>query len=262
MKVWNNIKPITYLMLLTILSCSTPKNISYFQELGNLEEINTNKTPQIKYKPYDIISINVSATDPETAAPFNNSREAISSSNLESSNAGATDAANYLINSNGKISFPVIGDIKVSNLTNIDVETIIKNKLKPYINNPIVSVKLENFKVTVLGEVRSPGPIFIDNEQLNIIEAIGLAGDLNIQGQRENITLIRKVNNKKVAYKIDLTSKEIFNSPVYYLAQNDVIYVEPNSSRKRASLDNNWQKILTAASSVVGIILTILVITR
>lgn len=262
MKVWHKLKLITYLLLLTIMSCSTPKNVTYFQEFKNLEEITTNKSTEIKYKPNDIISITVSATDPETVSPFNSAGIALNSSETQSSKASTTSATNYLVSSNGTISFPIIGDIKVVNQTSNQVKENIETKLKKYIDNPIVSVKLENFKVTVLGEVRQPGPIFIDNEQLNIIEAIGLAGDLNIQGKRQNITLIRKVDNKEVAYKIDLTSKEVFSSPVYYLAQNDIIYVEPNSSRKRASLDNNWQKILSAASSVVGIILTILIITR
>lgn len=249
------------LLILSIMSCSAPKNITYFQGLQNLDEINiTNKT-ETKYKPQDIISILVSAADPESAIPFN-SNTTINTSEVESTNSVSSNASKYLIDTNGIIEFPVIGQLKVAELTNTEVKQLIKKKLKPYIKNPIISVKLENFKVTILGEVKSPGAITIDNEHITLIEAIGLAGDLSILGKRTNITVLRKKGNTQVVYKVDLTSKEIFNSPVYNLMQNDVVYVEPNTSRKKASRDNEWSRILTSTSSILGIIISIILLTR
>ena len=134
--------------------------------------------------------------------------------------------------------------------------------MKKYIKKPIVSVQLENFKITVLGEVTKPGPITINNEQITLIEAIGLAGDLGIKGKRTNITVIRDNNDKKIVHKVDLTSKNIFSSPVFYLSQNDIIYVEPNTSKTKESRTSNWPQVLTSVGSLLGIIISVIVLTR
>ncbi|MFK8059998.1 MAG: polysaccharide biosynthesis/export family protein [Polaribacter sp.] len=252
-----------FLLFLLIFSCGTPKDIAYFQGLKNKQEITALTKVITTYKPQDIISIVVSAEDPETALPFNISSSSLASKN-GASNLGATSstAPMYLLDANGMIEFPVIGQLKIANLSNVEVKTMIKKKLKTYIKNPIVTVKLENFKITILGEVNNPGPFTINNEQINILEAIGLAGDLSISGKRTNITVIRVKNNKQIVHKLDLSSQEIFNSPVYYLAQNDIIYVEPNTSKKKASRSNDWLPILTSITSVLGIIISVIAITR
>ena len=271
MITWNNsiklieLKTITSIFILTFLfsSCSAPKDITYFQGLKNLEEVTTSNDVSAIYKPQDIISIIVSASDPETAMPFNKVPTSVSSDNdgLTTSTL-SSKVSKYLIDSNGMIEFPVIGELKISGLTNSEVKKIIKSKLKTYINNPIVSVKLENFKVTVLGEVNKPGPFMVNNERITLIEAIGLAGDLSIQGKRTNITVIRASNNKQTVYKVDLTSKDVFNSPVYYLVQNDIVYVEPNSYKAKSSRSNNNSRILGSVASVLGIIISIIAVTR
>jgi len=271
MEIWNIIakrvvlKRIVCIFFLLILvsSCGTPKNIAYFQELENLEEVTTSPRIVAKYKPQDIISIVVSAPDPETAIPFNLGTSSVTT-NSESSltSAASSGVSKYLLDSNGMIEFPVIGALKISGLSNAEVKELIKEKLKTYIKNPIVIVQLENFKVTVLGEVSNPGPFTIENERVTIIEALGLAGDLGIQGKRTNITVIREENDKQVIHKVDLTSKDIFNSPVYYLAQNDVVYVEPNKSRARASKNSNWPRILSSSASVLGIIISLIAISK
>lgn len=265
MKVWNTKttpKRVAYtLLLLSIMSCSTPKNIAYFQGLENLEEVTITNKQEIRYKPQDIISIVVVASDPETAIPFN-SNAPMNTSKEGTLNSTSPEASRYLLDANGMIEFPVIGQLKVSGLTSYGVKEMIKEKLKLYIKNPIVSVKLENFKVTILGEVNSPGAILIDNERVTLIEALGLAGDLSIQGKRTNVTVIRKEDNKQVVHKVDLTSKNMFNSPVYHLAQNDIVYVEPSTSRKKVSRDNEWSRILASTSSILGIIISIILLTR
>ena len=116
--------------------------------------------------------------------------------------------------------------------------------------------------MTILGEVNNPGPFNIANERITLLEAIGLAGDLGIKGKRTNITVIREQDDVQTVHKVDLTSKEIFNSPVYYLAQNDVVYVEPNESQIKTSKNNNWPRILTSVTSVLGIIISVIAITQ
>lgn len=271
MEIWNIIakrvvpKAIVRISLLLILvsSCTAPKDIAYFQTLENLEEVTRRTKIIVKYKPQDIISIVVSASDPETAIPFNLGTPSVTSNAGSSiTSTASSGVSKYLLDSNGMIEFPVIGTLKVSGLSSAEVKEMIKEKLKTYIKNPIVTVQLENFKVTVMGEVNNPGPYTINNERITIIEALGLAGDLGIQGKRTNITVIREENNKQIIHKVDLTSKDVFNSPVYYLAQNDVVYVEPNTSRTRASKTSNWPRILTSATSVLGIIISLIVISK
>ncbi len=253
-----------FALLLVVLtfSCKAPKDIVYFQESENLEQITSSNRFIATYKPQDIISIKVSAPDVDTAIPFNAGAISLSSENgaLTTSNVSSSPA--YLVDANGMIEFPVLGTLTVGGLSSVEVKEMIKEKLKVYINDPIVSVQLENFKITILGEVRNPGPITIANERITLIEALGIAGDLDIQGKRTNITVIREENNTQTIHKVDLTSKEVFNSPVYYLAQNDIVYVEPNASKAKTSKNSNWTRTLTSVTSVLGIIISVIAITR
>lgn len=254
-----------FLLISTIFcaSCGAPKDVSYFQELENLEEIDASTTPIITYKPQDIISIAVTAPDPETALPFNGQTSNIAEDGTLSSGSVASSTSSiYFIDANGMIEFPIIGSLKVAGLTNSEVKELLKEKLTAYIKDPSVSVKLQNFRITILGEVNNPGPFTIENEQVTLIEAIGMAGDLGIQGKRTNVTVIREKQGKQVIHKVDLTSKDIFNSPVYYLNQNDVVYVEPNDSKARLSRTTNWPRVLTSVTSVLGIIISVIAITR
>jgi len=254
----------TYIsLILVIFSCKGPKDIVYFQESENLEEITSSHHFRATYKPHDVISIKVSAPDADTAIPFNAGTVSLSSENGALTNeATSSTMPSYLIDANGMIEFPVIGELKIAGLSSVEVKDLIKSKLKEYINDPIVSVQLENFKITILGEVNSPGTLNIENERITVIEALGFAGDLGIQGKRTNITVIREENNTQTIHKIDLTSKDVFNSPVYYLAQNDIVYVEPNESKAKSSKNNNWPRVLTSITSVLGIIISVIAITR
>ncbi|WP_299767277.1 polysaccharide biosynthesis/export family protein [uncultured Dokdonia sp.] len=249
-------------LVLFIVSCKAPKDIVYFQESENLEQITSGSHFIATYKPHDIISIKVSAPDAETAIPFNAGTVSSSSESGALTASTTTSRPSYLIDTNGMIEFPVLGELKVGGRSSAEVKAMIKDKLTEYINNPIVSVRLENFKITILGEVQSPGAITINNERITLIEALGLAGDLGIQGKRTNITVIREENSKQVIHKVDLTSKDIFSSPVYYLAQNDVVYVEPNASKAKSSKNSNWPRVLTSVTSVLGIIISVIAITQ
>jgi len=174
---------------------------------------------------------------------------------------GRTTLQSYLVDSNGNIDFPVLGTLKLAGLNRIQATAMIKDMLKEYLNNPIVIVRNVNFKVSVLGEVRNPGVYTIQNDRITILEALALAGDLTIQAERHNVMVIREEGNKKTYNRVNLTSEEIFNSPMYYLTQNDVIYVTPNNAQVKGStigpststLLTGISILLTAAAIVVSI---------
>ncbi len=240
-------------LLVAVSSCKTPTDIVYFQNVSDLEKINSTNsfTPVLKVD--DVVSILVSASDMDAARPFNLQGASIPmGENGASGDTGAVGAEpTYLIDEKGNIEFPVLGQLKLAGLTRVQVKDMIKEKLTIYIKDPIVSVRLKNFKITVIGEVTSPGSYTIPNERVTVIEALGMAGDLSIQGKRKNVMVIRENDGVNTYHRLDLTSKNIFESPVYYLAQNDVLYVEPNDSRIRQSRTN--RNVLGIVLSIIGV---------
>ncbi len=248
------------LVLVSVFSCKVPTDVIYFQDSANKEEISSSNSFTPVFKVDDIVSILISAADMDAARPFNLMQgSSITTSSLGEAgigNAGGNGAPEptYLIDEEGNIDFPVLGRLKIAGLTRIQVKEMIKEKLKIYINDPIVSVRLKNFKITVMGEVARPGSYTIPNERVTIIEALGLAGDMTIKGKRENVMVIRENDGVNTYHRVDVTSKSIFESPVYYLAQNDVLYIEPNVSRIRESKTRN--NTLGVIISIIGVIIS------
>ena len=185
-------------------------------------------------RPDDLISIQVSAMDPDVVRPFMLGGTVVAAGN----NSTTTNPPTYLIDANGTIEFPVLGTLKLAGLNRKEAILLIKDRLKNYVSNPIVNMRILNFKVTVLGEVKTPGVFTIVNERVTLPEAIGLAGDLNITGIRKNVLVVREKDGKKVETRVDLTSRDVFKSPVFYLNQNDLVYVEPNKTRINASVNS------------------------
>ena len=240
--------------LILLAACGSKKDIVYFQNASSFETMVDTDTYVSKFKVGDIVGIHVSTLDADASRPFNLSGLTLGSGegSVDSGNPGQVD---YLIDRNGNIEFPVLGTLKIQGLSPAEVKDMLREKLSAdYLNNPIINVRLKSFKVTVLGEVRSPGTFLVTGERITILEALGLAGDLTIKGMRKNVLVIRDFNGTKVYTRIDLTKKEVMKSPVFYLTQNDVIYVEPNKSAVSAStLDNRVSlifSILTLASTV------------
>lgn len=258
---YNKIFTVAFLITL-FFSCKTPLDVAYFQDTKNLEKINSSNTFSPVFKSDDILSITVSAADMDTARPFNLSQgislpsASAGGGSGSSSSSGSSQAPTYLIDAEGNIEFPVLGQLKVAGLSRIQLKNLLKTKLKTYINDPIVSVRLQNFKVTVLGEVRRPGTFSISNERLTVVEALGMAGDLTIKGKRQNVIVVRESDSLKTYHKIDLTSKNIFNNQAYYLTQNDIVYVEPNKSQKRRSQTND--NAFGVVLSLVGVVFSAL----
>src|SRR5690606_16890226 len=164
----------------------------------------------------------------------------------------------YSIDVNGEIDFPKLGKIKLGGKTRTQAMELLRNEVSKYILDPGISMEVRNFRVTVLGEVKTPGSFPINNDRITLLEAIGLAGDLTINGVRNNVLVIREQNGQKEEYRVDLTKKDALNSPVYYLAQNDVIYVEPNGARIQSSKYTQNTTIFVSVASVLITVISVL----
>lgn len=235
--------------ILILSSCASRKDIVYFQ--GN-EQVNTDNYYSFRFKKDDFISINISGID-ESSYKLFNSPQSVTNLNKGYTN-GVPPINGYLIDVKGNIDFPVLGTIKLEGLTRFEAIELFKSKLKDYLQNPVITIQIQNFRVTILGEVRNPGTFTIPNEKISILESIGLAGDLTINAVRSNIKVIREENNIKKEYLIDITKKDFINSPVFYLNQNDIVYIEPNRAKINSS-------IVSSAAGVFISIATLLVTT-
>lgn len=243
-----------YLILFMVfISCTSEKKLVYFQ--GQLNNSETNKNYNPVFHTDDLLSITVIGQDESTVKPFNLPIQNFNSS-IGGYTSGAPTAPGYLIDSNGNIEFPVVGQVKIAGLSRTKAIELLKNELKPYLNNPTIIIRVLNFKVTVLGEVKTPGTFTIPNERVTLPEALGIAGDLLITAKRKTIKVIRDVDGKKSEYTVDLTSKDLFNSPVYYLNQNDLIYVEPNRAKINSSVVNpaNAGIVISAVSLIITVL--------
>lgn len=236
------------------LSCASKKDIVYFQDASDFETIVTKNTNPYKFKVDDVVSINISTLDPEASTPFNI---------YKGSEEGGVrpEQLDYIIDVDGNIDFPVLGKVKLQGLSSKEANALITDKLTGYLKDPIVNLRLKNFTVTVLGEVRRPGTYPVNGAQITLFEALGLAGDLTIKGLRNNVLVIRDFNGTKVYNRVDLTKKQALDSPVYYLTQNDIVYVEPNNSAvKESNLDNRTSIAISIISTLITS--TVVLITR
>lgn len=257
---------------LILSSCSTPKDVTYFQDVQPGLEIPVVTETPITLEPNDKISIIVSTSDPRLNALFNlpigTTRLSGDTQSSQPSNSSNGEVAPYTINKAGDINFPVLGRLHIEGMTRDQVSEYIRRELisRDLAKNPIVTVEYLNLAVSVMGEVNSPGRYGISREDFTIIDALSAAGDLTIYGQRENIKVIREENGKQKAYYINLNSgRDIAQSPVYYLKQGDVIYVEPNYTKKRTKTPNGnlwstpsiWITLLSTAISVATLVITL-----
>lgn len=252
--ILNKINPIHFFVfivsLLYLSSCSSPKEVAYFQNAKSFETVVDTDTFVPRFKVDDNISIFVSTLDPEASLPFNLIRPI--------GTAGG-EVVNYFVDIDGYIDFPVLGKIKLLGLTIDEAKELIKGRLEEgYLKDPVVNIQILNFKVSVLGEVNSPGTFVINGERISVLQALAQAGDLTIKGRRDNILVVRDFNGSKTYTRIDITNKEVFNSPVYYLTQNDIIYVEPNhSAATRYFGDSRIGTILSISTFALGIIILV-----
>ncbi len=235
------------------------RNLVYFSDLGDqeiyAEEINSKPLePTIEYG--DMLNILVSSSNAEANQPFN--RGSIQSTNnlTENNNIKSIDADGYLVDNQGDIDFPVLGQVHVGGMTKNDAKSKLTDLLKEYLNDPIITIRYLNYKITVLGEVNNPDTFTIPSERVNIIEALGMAGDMTVYGKRENVLLIKETGDKRKIVRLNLNDSHILDSPYYYLQPNDIVYVEPyKSKREQASLTRSNISIFLSVISALSLVL-------
>lgn len=247
------------IVLILATSCFTPKKVLYLQDLGQgmEEELNVNYGAKIQKD--DLLQILILAQTPEAAKPFNQSALIQEMSNSSGNNP---EQSAYLVDIEGCVDLPILGHMAVEGMSTLDLKTKITQELvqKNLIKDPVVLVRILNFKVLVLGEVKSPGAIEVKGERITLLDAISEAGDLTMQGRRDRVAVIREEAGKRSVHYLDLKSKSIFDSPYFYLKQNDVVYVEPNDVKsvqyRSGQLGNvtPWISVLSSMLSLVTLI--------
>lgn len=243
--------------LLLLGSCSSHKNIAYMQD-G--EYLKYTEQPPFLYDahilPKDLLTITVHCSEPELAAPFNLNGNLQSPATTGSTGStGSTPQQTYLVDNNGDIDFPILGKLHLGGLTKGAAETMICERLKAYLKEePIVNVRMVNYKFSVLGEVGKPNTFTVANEKVNVFEALAMAGDMTIFGKRDNVKLLRAdEQGRKEIILLNLQDPGIVSSPYYYLQQNDILYVEPGKSKIRSSEMGSitpWISILSVLTSL------------
>ncbi|MDP4238362.1 MAG: polysaccharide biosynthesis/export family protein [Bacteroidota bacterium] len=257
-----NFPLILFLSILFMSSCANVKDIAYFQKVDNKvvplkNQRNSSGLYDAHIKAKDILSITVVSTEPETSKIYNLVVPQISDDANQNSLLSQPTLQSYLVDNDGNIDFPVFGKIKVAGLTRKEVELLLLEKLSTAFSKeiPIVTIRIVNYSVNILGEVQRPGKFTTTNDRLTIFEALALAGDLTIYGRRDNVKVLREnATGYKEYITLNLNDKNIIYSPGYYLEQNDVVYVEPNKSRSRSS---NYGAAETFGISSLSVLLTL-----
>ena len=247
-------------LLLLISSCATRRDIVYFQDAADYVPEKITQSFQVKIQTDDLLSITVNSKNPELALPFNLPTIAYQAGKADQLSS-SQQMQSYQVNADGVIDFPILGTIQVLGLTRMELTDLVKKKLIDggYMDDPVVSVKLMNYKVSVLGEVTRPGMIDVNSDRITVLEAISKAGDLTIYGKRGTVLVIREENGVREVAKLNLKSVELFKSPYFYLQQNDVVYVEPNKSKIGQSTYNSNLPLLISSLSILTTIVLVFV---
>ena len=252
-------------IVLLLDACSSAKQVAYFQNIDSTSLTASKGLYDARIMPKDLLTITVVTSDPSTSKPFNLS---IQNTLGTDGRLGSTTGSllQYLVNNDGDIDFPVVGTVHVAGLTKDQCEDLIKSKVKPYLaesENPVVTVSMSSYRVTVAGEVTSPKVVPVSTEKMSVLEALAQAGDLTIYGRRDNVLLIREnADGQKEAHRLNLNDANIINSPYYYVQQNDYIYVEPNSVKAKNSAIGQsttlWFSFVSILTSVASLVVNII----
>ena len=242
------------LAVLLLSSCGASKNVAYIQ---NSDDVNYEKSSFLydaRIMPKDQLTISVNTVDPEVSLPYNLLLQNSYAQGRTMSTGGGT-LMPYLVDNDGYINFPVIGRLHVSGLTKSECENLILEKIRRYMaedQNPVVTVRMSSYSISVLGEVAHPGSFQVSREKITIFEALAQAGDLTIYGVRDRVKLIREdASGKKEVHTLNLNDANLLNSPYYYLQQNDVVYVEPNNVKAQNSKVGQTTTLWFSATSIL-----------
>ncbi len=241
-------KIIHLVMLLFLASCASKKDVFYFQDIGNTPLQNSFKFLNIQ--PGDILDIQIKAFNLESVIIF---QRQYSNQNNQTQNQNRV-VDGYLVGEDGNINLPIIGSVDTNGKSTNSLALEIQEKLSPYVKNPSVNIRILNFRISVLGEVQNPGTYSVMEERMSIPQALGLAGDLSINGDRNQVLLIRNQDGNSVHHIIDITKSEFLQSDFYFLRQNDIIYVRPNNAKVKSS---GLVGSVATASSVFSLILSV-----
>lgn len=241
------------LIAISLFSCVSKKNLIYYRNISNINNKELTNSYEIKIQPDDLLMINVTCDDLEISKPFNINNNIGNNQQNQGGNQNQQNGSIYLVDINGFVNFPVLGSIKIGGLTRTELMKMLTEKVSEYIKNPLIIVTIRNYKVTVQGEVVSPGIINFDTERFTLVDALLKAGDLKIQAKRDNILIIRQTDGIITYNRVDITKTDFINSPFYYLRQNDMVYVEPNRMAIQANAKGPLTNILY---TLVGSIIT------
>lgn len=240
--------------VLMLGSCGSTKNVAYFKNSDSVDLSQSQYLYDARIMPKDQLTITVSAEDDDAVIPFNMTVPTPYTANQRSTYSQAM-LQTYLVDNKGNINFPIVGELHVGGLTKSEAEALVKEKIKPYMStnvNPIVTVRMTGYQISVLGEVTRPGTFTVSREKITILEALAQAGDLTIYGVRDNVKLIREdASGKKTIVEMNLNDANIINSPYYYLQQNDVVYVTPNKVKAQNSSVGSMTSLWFSATSIL-----------
>lgn len=257
-KVWFCLAMIS----LVLVSCRSTKNVVYLQDVDPLKQQEIEQKYEVIIHKDDLLAIMVNSKDPELAVPFN---MPLVTYELGKETSGQNRVLGYLVDSNGYIDFPILGQLYVEGLTRLQLTDLIKRRLieEDLIKDPIVTIQFLNFKISVMGEVARPGSFTISGDRITLLEALSMAGDLTIYGRRDRVAVIREKDGIRTVLFHDLRSAELFNSPCYYLQQNDIVYVEPNKAKAgQSNINQNnsasiWLSVISVLATVASLIVTL-----
>ena len=238
--------------LLSLSACNTSKKILYVQNMPFDSLVAVERAAEIKIQPQDQLSIVVTSRDLELSLPFN----------LNSA-TGNDGVSGYTVDASGNIDFPILGKLHVGGLSRKELSVLVKDNLvsSGLLKDPVVTVEFMNLYISVLGEVANPGRVAIQKDRITLLEALSQAGDLTIYGKRDGVIVIREDGDDRISYKVDLRDVSLFTSPAYYLQQNDVVYVEPNTVRAgQSTINENSMKSVNMWITIASFLMTLAVL--
>ncbi len=257
MKIYNKVLVSFFVVAaaMTMASCGSTKDVAYFQNSKDVDLSNSQFLYDARIMPKDQLTITVSTVEQDAAVPFNLTVPTPYTVATSRSSYSQAMLQMYLVDNDGNVNFPIVGTLHLGGLTKAEAENLIQEKIKPYMSNaqnPIVTVRMPGYQITVMGEVTRPGTFTVSREKITILEALAQAGDLTIYGVRNNVKLIREdAQGRKAIYEMNLNDANIINSPYYYLQQNDVVYVTPNKVKAQNSSVGSMTTLWFSATSIL-----------
>ncbi len=246
---------ILFACCLTLAGCATSRDLLYFQDIDEVTLGELTKRYEAVIKRDDELKIIISGPDKTVTDPYNLTLGDITSG-FTTNNEPETPMMSFLVDTNGDINFPVLGRIHVEGMTRLQLIDYLTQEIGKDVKNPIVYVTFKNYKITVLGEVNSPGTFTYKTERVNVLQALGMAGDLTVAAKRDGVLLLREVDGVMQHYCFDLRESSLLDSPYFYLQQNDVLYVPPSSTRlmTKNNVTGIWTAVLSSISTIIAII--------